>query len=182
MKGHRKISTNQNGFTLIEIIATMVIMGIIGIGAALFLTHAAQGFLLARTNQTVYQKANIAMERLLLEMKYMDQVTSINTNSIQYERNDQAFAIALVSGTIKLNRGRQLPDADTGFVLIDDVARFNLSFENTNGNPWTIQANNSLSGLTKVNIDVTLTIEGTTRRFTIDVNPLFNDMVNGPTT
>jgi len=177
-----KVYKNSGGFTLIELIATMVIMGIIGIGAALFLTYIAQGFFLAKTNQTVFQKANIAIERLMLEMKHMEQISAKDNTSISFKRNGNDFGIALVAGTIKINRGGSIPNADTGYILIDNVNNFNLVFENGDGNAWAVLADNSLTGLAKVTITLVLDLEGSSRTFTMEINPLFNDMVNGPTT
>lgn len=173
---------NTNGFTLIELIVSMVIIGLIGFGASLFFVYAAKGYMLTRANTELFQKTNLAMERLIRETKQMDTVYSVSATSISFQRDGEDFGISLVGTDLKLIRSSQLPDASTpGSTLIDNVSAFNLSFEDADGNTWTVPADNSLTGLSRIIIQLTIDIENTSRTFTMEVNPVYNDTINGPT-
>ncbi|MBU1196231.1 MAG: prepilin-type N-terminal cleavage/methylation domain-containing protein [Proteobacteria bacterium] len=173
---------NHGGFTLIELIVSLAIIALIGFGASSFLIYASKGFLLTRANIETFQKINLAMERLIRETKNMETIWAISSDSIRYQRDGQNFGIAQTGDTIRMTRSNSLPGAGSpGAILMDHVNSFSLGFEDINGNPWTVPADNRLTGLSKINIQITVNIENTTKTFTMQVNPFYNDMVNGPT-
>ncbi len=171
----------QNGFTLLEIIVTLIIMGLISLSATAFLLYGVEGFLMARANTEVYQKASIAMERLVRETKNFDTLFQITSDSMRYQRDNQGFGVALVGDDIMMIRANALPDEDNGSILIDNVNAFSIVFEDVDGNPWAVPVDNSLTGLSKITISMTIAVGGTSRTFSAEVNPFYNDMVNGPT-
>lgn len=59
----------QQGFTLIEIIASLVLMGVILAVAGMGVISGIEGYLLARENSIVAQKAQMAMGRLTRELR-----------------------------------------------------------------------------------------------------------------
>ncbi|MBU1344526.1 MAG: prepilin-type N-terminal cleavage/methylation domain-containing protein [Proteobacteria bacterium] len=180
-KDRRKL--HAKGFTLIELVLTLVILSFIGLGASAFLVYGVEGFLLARANNEVFQKANLAMERLVRETKNFDQISQISAGSMLYQRNGITFGVALVNGNIRMIRGgAAIPSANNpGSVLIDNINAFTLNFWDVNGAGWAIPADNSLTGLARITISMTVNVSNTIRVFTVDINPLYNNMVNGPT-
>lgn len=59
----------QAGFTLIELIASIVILGVIGIGTATVISLGARGFFNARNADNAGVSAQIALERISLELR-----------------------------------------------------------------------------------------------------------------
>ncbi|MBT4970170.1 MAG: prepilin-type N-terminal cleavage/methylation domain-containing protein [Bacteroidetes bacterium] len=172
----------QNGFSLFELIAVLIILGFIGLGASTFLVYGIDGFLLARANNEVFQKTNIAMGRLFNEAKNLDEIYAINSNSMRYRRDGQAFGLALVGNKLRILRANQIPaSGNLGSILMDNVNSFSISFKDINNNNWIIQSNNSLTGLLKIIISMNVAIENTARVFSVEINPFYNNMVNGPT-
>jgi len=177
----KKKSGNQ-GFTLIEVIVTLGLMSFIGLGATYFLVYAVEGFMLARANNEVFQKTNIAMERLVRETKNMNELYQISPTSMRFERDGTRFGLALVGSNIRLVRANTIPtNNNTGSVLIDNINSFAITFQNTDGTVWTVPADNSITDLSKITITIQVAIQNTSRTFTIEINPLYNNMVNGPT-
>jgi len=169
------------GFTLIEVIVTLVFMGIMGLGASYFLVYAVEGFILAKANNEVFQKTNIAMERLVRETKNLNELYQISANSMRFERDGTRFGLALVGSNIRLVRANTIPaDNNTGSVLIDNINSFAITFQNASGTAWTIPADNSITDLSKITITIQVAIQNTSRTFTVEINPLYNNMVNGP--
>ena len=56
------------GFTLIEVIASLVLIGIMAVTVATALVHGMQGFVFTKENTAVAQKAQLAMHRLQREL------------------------------------------------------------------------------------------------------------------
>lgn len=59
----------QSGFTLVELITVVVLLSILGIGAAKVISMGATGFFNARNADNAGQSAQIALERIALELR-----------------------------------------------------------------------------------------------------------------
>lgn len=62
----------RHPFTLAEVIAVLVIMGIVGAVASFSFGAGARGFILGQTRLDLSQKAQVAMQRLILELRFVD--------------------------------------------------------------------------------------------------------------
>jgi len=187
----RSLFFNQKGFTLIEIIVCLILLGIIGIGVALYFVNAVEGFLLTKATNEAAQKVNLALERLSREIKNMDYVNQQGDKYICFSRDNTDFCIAKVNSEIQMNRSNTLPSAGSaGNVLIDNVTGFSLKFwqgSDTTTGTWTMPVSTdsdyqTLTGLSRVTITLVLEIfDNITRTFTIDINPLYNSTVDSAT-
>lgn len=125
----------EAGFTLIEVIIVLILLGIIGTLGAVGIVKTVEGYIFAKENATMTQKAQAAMTRLALEF---ENLTSVDTytqsgSSIIYSIKpgpDQAEvpqrSIALVNDEIKIDVGG--PNPATGDILIDNVNSFQLDY------------------------------------------------------
>jgi prepilin-type N-terminal cleavage/methylation domain-containing protein len=71
---------SQRGFTLIEIIVVMIVLGLMALMASFGLERAMDGFVMARENSQVSQKAQIALDRLAIELSNIP----FNTGTSRY--------------------------------------------------------------------------------------------------
>ncbi len=181
MTAIKNIFKQNQGFTLIELIIVLIITSIIGLGASYFFVYAVENYTLAKANNESFQKVNIAMERLIRETERMNEIYQISSSSMRFERDGTRFGLAFVGDKVRLIRADSIPNASQGSALIDNVNAFSLSFQNSNGTNWSIPTDNSITGLAKVTITLQLSIQNTTRTFTVEINPLYNNMINGPT-
>ena len=62
---------SQRGFTLIEIVVVIVVLGIMALMGSFGLERAMDGYNLARENSQISQKAQIALDRLAIELSHI---------------------------------------------------------------------------------------------------------------
>ena len=117
---------HAKGFTLVELIVTIVLVGIIGTFTGLFLYTGMSGYLRARDTAEGALKAQIALDRLSLELRdinYIDLATFDTDTRIDYTS-------ATLPGDRKIlyNAGVISLDVDGNVnELLDEVSDFNMS-------------------------------------------------------
>ena len=181
---------NESGFTLIEIIASLVIVGIMATVAGFWIVLGAQGYMFSRENSTVAQKSGMTMARLTRELTELTEVdtASSNSNCIRYKVgaiSPYYRAIGLNGALLELKVSSSLDCncSTPGFPLTDNISGFNLNYEDSAGTspiPSTPPA--SLTDLVAIHVDFTLSrSDGTdTENFKTVVNPRNNGNPNGP--
>lgn len=162
---------NQRGFTLIEIIVVMVIMGFLVLLGSFGLNHAVDGYVLARDNAHLSQKAQAALDRITVELSNITfngtryNVSAGNGTSITYTANfggaDETHTIILVGTEVHFDN---IP-------LTDQVVPgtgLQLTYMNSANPPGTVGATDTTMRL----IGVSLSLSGpnnTSRTFTTRV-------------
>jgi prepilin-type N-terminal cleavage/methylation domain-containing protein len=71
----------QNGFTLVELIVTLVLVGIIGTFTTLFMYTGLNGYLKAKDTSEGALKAQIALDRISLELKDINNISDFNSDT-----------------------------------------------------------------------------------------------------
>jgi prepilin-type N-terminal cleavage/methylation domain-containing protein len=155
-----KVSINQKGFTLIEIIASIVVMTIIAVIAGVGLVEISKGYVFSKKNALTTQQGQIVMARLKKEISNIMSVSSVTLTppSITYTRSSEtpprpSHTISWVGGSSPL-----LVDGDT---LVSPVTSFNLAyyeFNPTSSDPFKF-TNLSYSSNTSV-IEIILQLRG----------------------
>jgi len=138
-RGHAGQAPRRQGFTLLEILVVLVLLGLLG----LFGLEAVRGIIaqyqFARSADAVTQKAQIALQRISVELGYVKAtnldvsgttVTNGAAPAIGYTANlpagDETHGI-FQSGT-SLYYGDATLSADNAFLLTDDVAVNGITF------------------------------------------------------
>jgi prepilin-type N-terminal cleavage/methylation domain-containing protein len=106
---------NRRGFTLIEIIVAMTIMGLLVLLGSYGLQSAVDGYNLARDNAHLSQKAQAALDRLTIELSNITfngalgryNITSGTSSSLSYTANfggaDENHTIAQTGTQVQLD-------------------------------------------------------------------------------
>ena len=79
----KKIISN-NGFTLIEIIASLVIIGFLSVLFSVGTGKIFQGFVNSRDNADTSMKAQLALSRMAKELRSVDSVSSGSQTAMTY--------------------------------------------------------------------------------------------------
>ncbi len=123
----------QKGFTLIELVTTLILVGIIGAFASFFLYTGIRGFLTSKFSSETAIQAQVALDRISAELRYIKylepspvQTPNPNSDSIEYRSQDLTGA-----RRIRYNSaGREILLSVDGAanVLLDNVSAFALSW------------------------------------------------------
>jgi prepilin-type N-terminal cleavage/methylation domain-containing protein len=127
----RKRGDNESGFTLIELIATMVILSLMVAAAGYGIVGIAHGFVIARNNTEILMKAEVAILRLNKELQQVSNLTAGSATSVTFDAYDKTGTLGVgqtltcANGSLNL-RGNLLLDG-----LGAGCADFALSYYTT---------------------------------------------------
>lgn len=193
MKKIKKI--NAAGFTLIEVIAVLVIMGILAVGLSMGLIKGVEQYLFASEATQLSQKAQIALARIKKELTEAIYVTYKDDDRIDYTRLYSPPSCKQAAGCQYRIRkaGNQILMEGTNPVvasqiLIDRVAAAYpagvfLTFEDFAGISWNVESttNYTVNNLARINVLLYLTYgSGNTIQFNTTINPRQGSKLNAP--
>jgi len=137
----------ESGFTLIEIIVTLVLVGILSVFAGLFMTSFLGSYFTVKNNSETAMKAQMAMDRISLELRDVSAVSVLTDNSlITYTNHSGA------GRTVKFVGSNLYLSTPLDNILIDHVQAFQLSA--TYRNVYNIAADDMAF------IDIGFTVQG----------------------
>lgn len=76
--------SNKRGFTLIEVIVVLVLLGIVAIAFGNIIISSMQGYIFARNTDQLSQKAQLAMARIKIELTDVTAVSYAAADRIDY--------------------------------------------------------------------------------------------------
>jgi prepilin-type N-terminal cleavage/methylation domain-containing protein len=82
----------QKGFTLIEIVMVIVILGVIGAFTFQFVAHGVQAFKKSSARKDLYDQGRLALERMVRELRDTKEVTGSSGSSITFKKAHPAQA------------------------------------------------------------------------------------------
>ena len=129
----------NSGFTLIELIAVVVILGLVGVFAGLFLTTGLRGNLAAVTAENNAQRGQIALQRIALELRDVNSgpILAAGNSTITYTSSQPALGGTRTLGyDSEAKRITLTPESGTPQPLVDGVEAcvFGASGTNTERN------------------------------------------------
>ncbi|MEA1988799.1 MAG: type II secretion system protein [Pseudomonadota bacterium] len=115
----------QKGFTLVELIVTLVLVGIIGTFTTLFMYTGLNGYLRAKDTSEGALKAQIALDRISLELRDIDKIDLVTYSDDT--RIDYTSVTLPGNRKILYNGGVISLDVDGNVnALLDEVSDFTL--------------------------------------------------------
>lgn len=171
-------SAFPSGFTLIEVIASLALAGILAAALLTLVVTAMDGFVLSRFAADTTQKAQLALTRIRLELIETTAVTTADPDQVVFSNPSGTYVLQRSSGSITLEK--TAPAAIPAKPLVDNIAvdyegDVFLSYATASGT-WT--AADDLVDLFA--ITVTLKFEDFDQVFQTDINPRINTLRNAP--
>ena len=112
---------NEKGFTLIEIVASLAIVGIIAVFSSLFLVVGLEGYEFTRKAANAAMNAEVALNRISLELKAITGISALTSTSVTYTSAYDTAALNRIlyfdSGNLYLNTG-----GVDNYLLLKDVS------------------------------------------------------------
>ena len=170
------------GFTLIEIMVSLVLVGLIASIAGTSVITATKSYLFARENNAITQKAQLALNRLSREFIELSNVTANSTSDcISYESPYGKRAIAKVGNTVQYfvtpGSGSTCSAGSDGDILVDSIQNFIIKYNGATS--WsTSQDIRNLSTI-YFNVELLRPDTGGTVSFETIVSPRNNNNAGG---
>lgn len=118
-----KKNAHENGFTLIEVIVTLLLVGITAALAGMWIVSVANGYVFTKMNMDTTQKAQLAMARMTKEFQAISSVTAATANGINYSK--PILPSGSISATLSFTGNLLQINGDT---LTDEVSAFTLAY------------------------------------------------------
>ncbi|MBP7764800.1 MAG: prepilin-type N-terminal cleavage/methylation domain-containing protein [Syntrophaceae bacterium] len=105
----KRTSTSDNGFTLIEVLVCLVLIGVMGAIAVMGFAAMAKGYVFARENTQMSLKAQVTLAKIAREIESNHIATytlkSADDTAVSYTRDDPSVVhtIALAGAEIRLD-------------------------------------------------------------------------------
>ena len=133
VKPMQKRKPDEKGFTLIEVIVTLVLVAITASLAGMWIVSVANGYVFAKMNTKTAQNGQLAMARLEKEFIAIKSVTSSSGTGITYHRTDALLGDVLATVSLSLSGSVLQLDVGTGAnTLTDGVSSFALQYCDVN--------------------------------------------------
>lgn len=161
---------NKKGLTLIEIIISLVLVGIVAAVVGMSSVHMVKSFLFSEKNVDTLLKGQIAVARMEKELNNLKKVSASSVNSITFSSYRDA-----ATRTISSSGNDLLLDADK---LTDQVSSFTMAYYDNHNST----ANTTFLATTKI-IEITLRLTGAdnvTSEFKARITPSFDTSITTP--
>jgi len=120
-----KAMPKNRGFTLIEVIVVLTMVGIIATAAGMGIVSVVEGLLFTKGNVVTVQKGQVAMAKLVKELNNLNAVTAAGSTFITFSsyRSGVPYVhtVAMAGNTITYD----------GDILTDQVNGFDLGYYDT---------------------------------------------------
>ena len=171
-----KRSGNTRGFTLIEVISVTVLVGIMAAVAGMGLVQFTKGFVFAKDNAVIVQKAQAAMSRLEFEFRDVRRCQADGDGNPAplfgqkhicaggFSSNSVSICIkyyeaSAVHTVVTYNDTEETVTID-GDILIDDVTSFVLTYWDNSFPPVEKTAGDPVTSIYRIEIQMEITLEG----------------------
>jgi len=175
---------NKAGFTLIEIMVSLVLVGLIASIAGTSVITATRGYVFARENNAITQKAQLALNRLNREFIELSDIREANSTCVVYESPYGRRAVGLSGNAIRLltSQSASCSTLSGGDTLVDEVQAFSILYNpNPNGTSSLWSYGQDIRNLFALNVQLVLARPDTggTVPFFTTVSPRNNNNSGG---
>ena len=164
----------NKGFTLIEIIVSLLIVSVMAAVAGLGIVQMTNAFVFAKDSAALTQTNQLAMTRLRMSLQNLISISAAGADTITIGRRgpdgrliDETFQL---SGNTLQVKSSDYDGYSNFYTLADNVSAFALSYADGDRNAWSLA--DRLSDLSRIGISMSLSAsEGTGMTFVDEILP-----------
>jgi len=173
----------QNGFVLIELVTTLILIGVIGAFAGLFLYTGVNGFLASKRNSEAALVTQAALDRISAELRFVSSLPAVPTiSSITYFNSDfpsirrrLCYDTASKIIYLSVNAAASPPQcgnpSENPWPLLDNVETFSLTLnssdmDNADGDGDPLTGSQEISSIL-----IGFTVTGVGAQFNVRIHP-----------
>lgn len=147
---------NKSGFTLLEVIVSMIIAGVIIAVAGIGIIMVAKSYLLTKENVHIAQKVQLAFARVNRELMELSDITDASGAYVAFESISGNRTIGFDGGDIKIAEGSVL--LENGDVLIDDIIDngFTLTYKKDDDQTDWVHGTDDIKLLASIEIELSV--------------------------
>ncbi len=163
----------HKGFTLIEVIVSLLIVSVMAAVAGIGIVQMTDAFIFAKDSNSLAQKNQLAMTRLRMSLQNLTYISDAGSSTITITRRDTNGT--LVTETFQLSGNElQMRSSDFGdanfYALADNVSSLSLGYFDDSGNVWYVS--DRLSDLARIGVSIGFEAsEGTNMTCVDDILP-----------
>ncbi len=120
-------TSDKKAFTLIELIASILLVSFISAVLGMGIVHIVDAFLLSKENANNIQKCQIVMRRIVKELEDAKTIINASANSISFTKNQNGniitHSISYISGSSEIRFDN--------IILADGINRFRFEYYET---------------------------------------------------
>jgi prepilin-type N-terminal cleavage/methylation domain-containing protein len=132
IKTIKKLELDARGFTLIEVIASLVLLAIIAAVAGMGIVQITKQYVFAQKAGETAQVAQVAMARMVKELALCSIASAADDKAITFKKPPLATAVNTIIGWTGSNSGTFVkPILMNGQPLIENVQNLTLRYYNT---------------------------------------------------
>ena len=126
---------NKAGFTLIEIMVSLVLVGLIAAMSGTAVITATRSYLFAKENDAITQKAQLALGRLNREFIELSEIKDANGTCVVYESPYGRRAVAKVGSAVHFfsDYAPTTCPSSGGDILVNGVQTFSIMYNPSSG-------------------------------------------------
>ena len=172
----------DDGFSLVELIASLTLAGILAVALMTIVVTALNGFSLSRDAAEVSQKANMALARIRIELLNATEISTSYPDYVEYVSNDgDNYKINRDSDNNRITLQRTSNPFITAPILVDNISSGYgddsfLEYKDSTDADWT--TSQPISSL--YTIAVKLKFTNYNKMLKTTINPRLNTLRNSP--
>jgi len=116
----------REGFVLFEVIVSLVLVGVIATFSSIFLISGIEGYLFSKKASESALKAQIAMDRISLELREINNRPTLDENTSITYTSDSLPGTRMIKFDSDSNNIYINVD-ETDYILLDDISNFTLT-------------------------------------------------------
>ena len=172
---------STRGFTLMEVILSVAILGVLTVLVLSSLTVGARGFMSSRADVETTQRARLFLTRLAIDLRSLTAITQAQATTLVFtDREGTVFTVARSGSNVTLNNN----------LLIEHVGSYPAGtqmftyLQDDGVTPWTTASDLDLLASIVITLRLTRSRDpvasGVTHTFTATLNPRNNGAANYP--